>query len=181
MDDRGCLTDGTERQAFPCDVNLQSRRPLNSTLDEGLGERVLYILLQSPAKRTRAVTAVRTRFLKYPLACFRRDDNLHLPVNQRVVQLAHQQIDDADQIFVSLVPWRSTHQLQDRLLFHELRHHETNQPLLRTKQTLRQSPGDFRLADAGRPEEEKAANGTQRRLETSAAAANGAGQSGDGL
>src|SRR5437899_2736971 len=101
MDDRGCLTDGTEREAFPCDVNLQCRRPLNSTLDEGLGERVLYILLQSPTKRTRAVTAVRTRFLEYPLTCFRRDDNLHLPVNQCVVQLAHQQIDDAEQIFVA--------------------------------------------------------------------------------
>src|SRR5205814_9810019 len=100
MDDRGCLTDGTEREAFPCNVNLQCRRPLDSTLDEGLGERVLYILLQSPANRTRAITAVRARFLEYSLTCFRRHHNLHLAVNQRVVQLAHQQVDDAEQILL---------------------------------------------------------------------------------
>src|SRR5882762_7893127 len=101
VDDRGCLADRTERKAFPSDVNLQCRRPLNSTLDKRLGERVLYILLQSPAQRTSPITAVRTRFLEYPLSCFRRDDNLHLPVNQRIVELAHQQIDDAEQIFVA--------------------------------------------------------------------------------
>src|SRR5207249_12163727 len=98
MDDRGCLTDGTEREAFPCNVNLQCRRPLNSTLDEGLGERVLYVLLQSPAKRTRAVTTVRTRFLKYPLSCFRRNYNMHLPVNTRIVQLAQRLARDVTQV-----------------------------------------------------------------------------------
>src|SRR5882757_7136258 len=71
VDDRGCLADWTERKAFPSDVNLQCRRPLNSTLDQRLGERVLYILLQSPAQRTSSITAVRTRFLEYPLSCFR--------------------------------------------------------------------------------------------------------------
>src|SRR5216683_7849705 len=290
VDDRGCLTDGTERQAFPCDVNLESRRPLNSTLDQRLGERVLYILLQSPAERTRPIIAVRTRFLEYPLTCFRRYDNLHLPVNQRVVQLAHQQIDDAEQIFVAEriennhfvqpvqelrierplyfvhhhifhallpgfiragleaqrgallqmpraeigghdddgvpeihgipqpvrqlsvfkhlqqyienvgmrlldfiqeddrvgrpadalrqltalfvahVPWRRADELRHRVLLHELRHVETHQRLLRTKQEFRQPARHFRLADARRPEEEKASHRTQGRFESRAAA-----------
>src|SRR5712692_10120234 len=67
------------------------------------------------------------------------------------------------------------------MLLHKLRHVEAYQRLLRTKQKLRQAPGDFRLADAGRPEEEEAAHRTQRRLETRAAESNGAGQRGDGL
>src|SRR5712692_1862038 len=67
------------------------------------------------------------------------------------------------------------------MLLHELRHVEAYQRLLRTKQKLRQPPGNFRLADAGRPEEEEAAHRTKWRLETRAAAANGAGQRGDGF
>src|SRR5439155_15168811 len=301
VDDRGCLTDRTERQAFPCDINLESRRPLNSTLDQRLGERVLYILLQSPAERTCPITAVRTRFLEYPLSCFRRYHNLHLPVNQRVVQLAHQQIDDAEQIFVAEriennhfvqpvqklrierplnfvhyhifhaflpgfisagleahggallqvtrteigghdddrvpeihgiaepvgqlpvfehlqqyiknvrmgllnfveqddrigrpadafrqltaffvahVPWRRADQLRDGVFLHELRHVEANKRFLRTEQKLRQPSGDFRLADACRPQEKEAAYRPQRLLETRTAAANGAGQCGNGL
>src|SRR6266446_5568890 len=301
VDDRGCLTDGTERQAFPRDVNLESRRPLNSTLDQRLGERVFYILLQSPAERTCPITAVRARFLEYPLPCFRRYNYLHLPVNQRVVQLAHQQIDDAKQIFVAEriknnhfvqpvqklrverplyfvhhhifhallpgfiragleahrrallqmtraeigrhdddgvpeihgiaepvgqltvfkhlqqyiedvrmrfldfiqqddrvrrpadafrqltaffvahVPRRRADQLRDGVLLHELRHIEADQRLLRTKQKLRQAASNFGFADAGRPEEKEAAHRTQRRLESRAAAANSAGQRGDGF
>ncbi len=34
VDDRGCLTNGTECEAFPGDVDLECRRPLNSTLNE---------------------------------------------------------------------------------------------------------------------------------------------------
>src|SRR6202040_344660 len=49
VDDRGCLTDRTERKPFPCDVNLQRRGPLDSTLNERLGQRVFHILLQRPA------------------------------------------------------------------------------------------------------------------------------------
>src|SRR2546430_16115730 len=62
------------------------------------------------------------------------------------------------------------------MLFHEFRHVEADQRLLRTEQKLRQAPGDFRLADAGGPKEAEATDGAQRRLEASAAAANGAGQ-----
>src|SRR5947209_16580112 len=67
------------------------------------------------------------------------------------------------------------------MLFHELRHVEANKRLLRTEQKLRQAPGNFRFSDAGRTEEKEAAYRTQRRLETCAAAANGAGQGGNGF
>src|SRR5215467_8546787 len=81
VDDRGCLADRTERQALPCDVNLECRGPLNSTLDQRLGERVFNVLLQSPAQRAGTVAAVRARFLENPLTSLRREDHLHLPVD----------------------------------------------------------------------------------------------------
>src|SRR5437879_3039907 len=67
------------------------------------------------------------------------------------------------------------------MLFHEFRHVEADQRLLRTEQNLRQAPGNFRFAHARRTEEEEAAYRPQRRLETCAAAANGAGQGGNGF
>src|SRR5215471_13534066 len=88
VDDRGCLSNRPESENFPCDVYLQRRRPLNPTLNECLGQRVFYILLQSPSQRPRPVIAVRTRLFEDPLARFGRQDHLHLAVNQRVVQLA---------------------------------------------------------------------------------------------
>ena len=45
VDNRGCLTDRTEGQTFPGNVNLKRRRSLYSTLDERLGERVFHVLL----------------------------------------------------------------------------------------------------------------------------------------
>src|SRR5215472_4862825 len=72
VDDRGCLADRTERQPLPGDINLECRGPLNSTLDQRLGERVFNVLLQSPAQRARTVAAVRARFLEDPLASLRR-------------------------------------------------------------------------------------------------------------
>src|SRR5579859_2726 len=45
VDDRGCLAYRTERQALPCDENLECRGPLNPTLDQRLGERVFNVLL----------------------------------------------------------------------------------------------------------------------------------------
>src|SRR5246127_3395361 len=101
VDDRGCLTDWTERKTFPCDVNLQRRWPLDATLNERLGQRVFNIFLKSSPQRPCPVTAVCTRFFEDPLACFRRQNNLDLPVDQRVVHLAHEQIDDAQQVVVA--------------------------------------------------------------------------------
>src|SRR5260370_18019453 len=67
------------------------------------------------------------------------------------------------------------------MLFHELQNVESNQRLLRTKEEFRQAARDFSFADAGRPEKEEAAHRARRRLEAGAAAANGAGQGGDGF
>src|SRR5215813_3173602 len=49
VDNRGCLSNRSERQAIPCYVHLQCRWPLNSSLNESFRERVLYIFLQRPA------------------------------------------------------------------------------------------------------------------------------------
>src|ERR1700758_3772380 len=67
------------------------------------------------------------------------------------------------------------------MLLHELGHVEADQGLLRAEQELGEAPRYLGLADTRGPEEEEAADRTQRRLETSAAAANGASQSRDGL
>src|ERR1700757_557929 len=101
VDDWGCLTNRPEREAFPGNINLQCCRPLNSPLDQRFGQRVFYILLQCPPQRARAIIPVRARFLEDPLARFRRQYHLHLPVNQRVVQLPDKQIDDSQQILVA--------------------------------------------------------------------------------
>src|SRR5215475_10830963 len=66
VDDRGCLTDRPECKAFPCNIDLQCCGPLNSPLNQGLGERVFDVFLKGPAQRPRTVIAVRARFLKDP-------------------------------------------------------------------------------------------------------------------
>src|SRR5437660_3365913 len=67
------------------------------------------------------------------------------------------------------------------MLFHEIQHNEPNTRLLRTEQKPRHAPGNCSLSDASSTEEKEAAYRTQRRLETCAAAANGAGQCGNGF
>ena len=74
---------------------------MNSPLDQSLRERIFYVLLQSPPQRPRPVIAVRTRFLEDPLACFRRQDHLDLPVDQRIIQLTNQQIDNPEQVLIA--------------------------------------------------------------------------------
>src|SRR5258708_33241465 len=70
------------------------------------------------------------------------------------------------------VAWRGADELRDGMLFHELRHIEANQRLLRTEQEFREAARDFRFAYAGGAEEEEAADGTRRVFESGAAAAN---------
>src|SRR5690348_9488520 len=101
VDDRGCLADRTERQALPGDINLERRGPLNSTLNQRLREGVFDVFLQSPAQRTCTITPVRARFLEDPLTSLRREDNLHLPVDQSIVHLAHEQVDDTEQVIIA--------------------------------------------------------------------------------
>src|SRR6266566_7460399 len=71
VNDRGCLNHRTEPKGFPCDINLKRRGPLNSSLNQRLGERVFHIFLQRPAQRPRSIAAVRARLLQNPLTCFR--------------------------------------------------------------------------------------------------------------
>src|SRR4029077_15063266 len=265
------------------------------------GQRIFDVFLQRPPQRTRAVTAVSTRFFEDPLACFRRYDNLNLPVNEGIVHLTHKQIDNAQQVFVAErvenndfvqpveklriehplyfvhhhffhaleagfvgagleadgstllqvaspeigshdddgvakidgvaeavrqlpvfknlqenvedvrvrlldfvqqddrvrsaanafgqltaffvahVPWRSADEVRDGMLFHEFRHIEAHQRLLRTEQEFREAAGDFRFSGAGGAEEEETSDGTRRIFESGAAAANGASEGRDGF
>src|SRR5271169_4135762 len=81
--------------------------------------------------------------------------------------------------FVAHIPRRGADELRNGVFFHELRHIEAYQRLLRTEQEFRETAGDFGLADARRPKEKEASDRTQRRLEACTAAANGACQSDD--
>src|SRR5258708_14464545 len=75
-------------------------------------------------------------------------------------------------LLVADVSRRRTDQLRHGMLLHELRHIEADQRLLRAEQELRERPGYFRLADAGRPQEQEAADRTRRTLQSRAPAAN---------
>src|SRR5258705_13814381 len=81
--------------------------------------------------------------------------------------------------FVAHVAWRGADELRDGMLFHEFRHIEANQRLLRTEQEFREAAGDFRFAYAGGAEEEEAADRARGIFESGAAAANGASERGD--
>src|SRR4029077_10976998 len=83
--------------------------------------------------------------------------------------------------FVAHVPWGSADELRDGMLFHEFRHIEAHQRLLRTEQEFREAAGDFRFSDAGGAEEEETSDGKRRIFQTGAAAANGACEGGDGF
>ncbi len=83
--------------------------------------------------------------------------------------------------FVAHIPRRRADELRNGVFFHELRHIEAHQRLLRTKQEFRETPRDFGLANARRPKEEEAAHRAQRRLEAGPAATNGASQSSNGF
>src|SRR6185312_11072783 len=84
-------------------------------------------------------------------------------------------------LFVAHVSRRRTDQLADRVLLHEFRHVEANERLLAAEEELRQSARNFRLADAGRAQEQERSDGAVRRFEASARATNRTGQSTDRL
>src|SRR5258708_2008491 len=67
------------------------------------------------------------------------------------------------------------------MLRHERRHVEADQQFLGTEQELGDRARHFRLAYAGRPQEEEAADGTRRTLQARAASADRPGQRGDRL
>src|SRR5512136_1575526 len=82
-------------------------------------------------------------------------------------------------LFITDIPWRCADQFRYGMFFHELRHIEAHQGLLRAKEELGETPRHFRLANARRPEEEEAAHWTQRRFEARPAATNGASERGN--
>src|SRR5262249_38598150 len=84
-------------------------------------------------------------------------------------------------LFIADVTWRRADQFRNGVLLHEFGHIETNQRFFGAEKELRETPGDFGLADAGGAEKEEAAHGTGRRLQASAAAANRASECGDGF
>src|SRR5579864_8724059 len=67
------------------------------------------------------------------------------------------------------------------MLLYVLGHVETDQRFLAPEQEFREAPRDFRLANAGRAEKQKASDGASWGFQSGAAAANGAGQGGNGL
>src|SRR5271169_1214117 len=77
-------------------------------------------------------------------------------------------------LFVAHIPRRRADELRNGVFLHELRHIEAYQRLLRTEQEFRKPASDFRFADARGTQEEETTDGAQWRLETGAAAANGA-------
>src|SRR5205823_12095862 len=96
----------------------------------------------------RSIENVRMRLLDF----IKQDDRVRSPADA-LRQLAT--------FFVAHVTWRGTNQFRDGVLFHELRHVEANQRLLRTEQKLCQASGDFRFSDTCGTEEEEATHWTQ--------------------
>ena len=77
-------------------------------------------------------------------------------------------------LFVPDVSGRRADQLADRVLLHVLGHVEADQRVVAAEQEIRQRARELGLADAGRPEEHEAADGTRRVLQPGARAADGA-------
>src|ERR1035441_9887658 len=82
------LAHGAIEELVGLEVHLHERGPLGErALDERLGQRVLDVLLQSAAQRTRTVATIDNRLVEDPLARFfghrKRDGALH----QVLVQL----------------------------------------------------------------------------------------------
>src|SRR5271154_6174076 len=98
---RGCFHQGTERQAVSREIDLECSGTLQTTLNQSFRQRIFDILLKRAPQWACAVTAICASLLENPLARFRRECDLHLAVNQRLVDLADEQIDDADQVGVA--------------------------------------------------------------------------------
>jgi hypothetical protein len=94
---RGCFDHRSETEPVRRDVDFQRCRTLQAPLYQRFRQRIFDVLLQCPPQRPRAIIAVPARFLEDPLACFRRQYDLYLAVDQSVVDLADQQINDAEQ------------------------------------------------------------------------------------
>ena len=84
-------------------------------------------------------------------------------------------------LFVPDVPRRRANQLAHRVLLHVLGHVEADERVVAAEQQVRERPRELGLADAGRAEEQEAADRTRRRLQARARTADGARHRGDRL
>src|SRR4029077_3739532 len=98
---RGCFDYWSEAEPVRRNVDFERCRTLQAPLNQRFRQRIFDVLLQCPPQWPSAITAVRASLLEDPLARFRRHNNLHLTVNQSVIDLANQQINDAEQVFVA--------------------------------------------------------------------------------
>src|ERR1700682_2565220 len=83
--------------------------------------------------------------------------------------------------FIANIAWRGANQLRDGVLLHKFGHVKAHQRFFRAEKKFGEPTSYFGFANAGGPEEKEATDWTQWRLQTGAAAANGAGKSGDGF
>src|SRR5579872_3003314 len=80
--------------------DLNERRPgANGALDQRLRERILNVLLQGPAQRTRAIAAVHQRLLQNPLLGLVGHGNRDGLLRQVLVQLADHELQNLDQVY----------------------------------------------------------------------------------
>jgi hypothetical protein len=71
-------------------------------------------------------------------------------------------------LFVPDIAGRRSNQLRHRVLLHVLGHVEANERVVAAEQEVRERPGELGFADAGGTEEDEAAHGAVRVLETGA-------------
>ena len=84
-------------------------------------------------------------------------------------------------LLVADVARRRADQLRNRVLLHVLRHVEADERVVAAEEEAGEAARELGLADAGRTEEDEAADRPRRRLEPGARAADGARERRDGL
>src|ERR1019366_8120115 len=93
------LADGAIEELVGLQVHLDEGGPLREgALDERLRQRVLDVLLQRPAERTRTIAEVHNRLVEDPLAGLFRHRDRDGALRQVLVQLLHHQFHDLDQV-----------------------------------------------------------------------------------
>src|SRR5437870_9219862 len=101
MGNRGCFDDRPEAQPLSGDMDFQRRRTLQASLDQCFRQRIFHVPLQCPSQRPRPVAAIAAGLVENPLTRFRSQDNLHLSMYQGVVDLANEEVDDAQEIVIA--------------------------------------------------------------------------------
>jgi len=105
----------------------------------------------------------------------------HLVEQDNGIRLASDRLGELAALFISHIAGRRADQAGDRIFFHVFRHIDPHEIPLVVKQAFCQRLGEFRLAHAGRPQEQEGADGTVRILDARAGTQNGLGHPGDRL